>query len=102
MTHRRSPALTPAQLADLLNFALTMPRYRRIHPVVVDSWSPALRIRAFIQHWAEEVLRESGVLDRRGGRPISLIPPDQVRRFISQGQQEELLELERQRRRQAA
>jgi hypothetical protein len=101
MKHRQ-PALTPSQLADVLNFALGMPRSRRIHPVVVDSWSPPQKARAFIQHWAEELLREYGVLDRRAGRPISLIPPDQVRRFISQGQQEELLELERQRRRLAA
>jgi hypothetical protein len=101
----RSPELTPSQLADVLNFALQIPRFRQIHPVVVASWSPPQKARSFIQHWAEEVLRECGVLRLRAwdkGRRVSLLPPDPVRRFLSQGQQEWLLERERQRRRQAA
>jgi hypothetical protein len=63
----RGAQLTPAQLADLLNFVLGG---RRLHRLIVETWTRK-GARARAEHWGEEVLRQCGML-----------PAPAVRRFM--------------------
>src|ERR1700685_445174 len=86
--------LEPRELCDLMNYVLGFcvaeKSSRRIEVFVVKTWKGE-RSRRRVQHWCEEVLRSQGVLERkvrplrherdRSGRPISLVPPQEIRYF---------------------
>lgn len=87
--------LEPRELCDLMNYVLgycvAEKSSRRIEVFVVKTWK-GKRGRRRVQSWCEEVLRSHRVLERKvrplrherdlgGSRPISLVPPQEIRGF---------------------
>lgn len=81
--------LTPAQLCDLLNYVLGLPRMRfpirrAIHPCVVSTW-PLKRTRKQAESWCEARLREDGYLPtppRMSGRHAGAYLPRQLQPWV--------------------
>ena len=83
--------LTPAQLCDLLNYALELPRKigignrtvrnPAINPCVASTWLLKRRVR--VEAWCEACLREANVLPAQR-RPAGRIPGRYMPRELAQ------------------